>query len=194
MPKGLQGFQKGHKPYDTPESRAKRSKSLTGKKRKPFSKETRKKMSKARKGKFVGENGHSWKGGKPKCLICEKQLENRKAKHCVQHSIRKGKDNPRWKGGYENRLWHNNKRRMMKLGNGGSHTLGDWENIKAQYNWTCPRCKIKEPEIVLSRDHIVPVSRGGSDNIENIQPLCRGCNSTKRTKTIFYNRTWTSEY
>lgn len=97
-----------------------------------------------------------------------------------------GKNHPRWKGGYKRKLWNNNKRRIMKTGNGGSHTLEDWENLKAQYNWTCPCCKKSEPKIKLTEDHIVPLSQGGSDNIENIQPLCRSCNSKKHNKIIKY--------
>lgn len=104
----------------------------------------------------------------------------------VKNPCKKGKDSPVWKGGYQNKLWHNSQRRIKRLGNGGSHTLGEWEALKAQYNWTCPCCGRSEPEITISRDHIIPVSKGGSDNIENIQPLCRGCNSSKRTKTIKY--------
>ena len=91
-----------------------------------------------------------------------------------------------YKGGYQNKLLLNNQRRIKKSGNGGIHTLGEWENLKAQYNWTCPRCHLSEPKITLSRDHIIAVVNGGSDNIENIQPLCRSCNSIKNTKTIKY--------
>jgi 5-methylcytosine-specific restriction endonuclease McrA len=69
---------------------------------------------------------------------------------------------------------------------GGSHSIGEWETLKAQYNWTCPGCGKYEPEIKLTRDHIVAISKGGSDNIENIQPLCVSCNSKKSTRAIRY--------
>lgn len=43
----------------------------------------------------------------------------------------------------------------------------------------CEYCGDKEN---LEVDHIIPVSIGGSNEIENLQILCRKCNRTKRTK------------
>ena len=99
-----------------------------------------------------------------------------------------GEKHPNWKGGYENTLMINKQRRIRKLGNGGSHTLTEWQTLKAQYNWTCPSCKKSEPRIKLCEDHIIPLFKGGSDNIENIQPLCGKCNSIKYTKIIKFLR------
>ncbi len=59
----------------------------------------------------------------------------------------------------------------------GSHTLEEWEQLKAQYGFKCAECKEIKP---LTRDHKIPVSKPGATNdIANIQPMCRPCNSRK---------------
>ena len=68
----------------------------------------------------------------------------------------------------------------------GSHTFGEWELLKRQYGYCCPACGKCETEIKLEIDHIIPLSKGGSNYIENIQPLCRSCNSKKHDKMIKY--------
>lgn len=70
--------------------------------------------------------------------------------------------------------------------NGGHHSNEQWEQMKKEYNFTCPSCLRKEPEIKLTRDHIVALIQGGSNDISNIQPLCQSCNTKKHTKTIRY--------
>ena len=86
----------------------------------------------------------------------------------------------------EYRNWQKNQWHHRNRSADGSHTFGEWENLKAQYNWTCPNCKRKESESKLTLDHIIPLSKGGSNNIENIQPLCINCNCRKQAKTILY--------
>lgn len=92
-----------------------------------------------------------------------------------------------WKGGIsgrERKLFLNRQRRARKLNTPGSYTQGEWEDLKIQYGFTCPCCKRKEPTIKLTEDHIIPLSKGGSNFIENIQPLCKSCNSRKHAKLI----------
>lgn len=76
--------------------------------------------------------------------------------------------------------------KACKLGNGGSHTDAEWEAVKAQYNHTCLCCGRSEPEIKLTRDHVLPITKGGTDNIDNIQPLCLSCNCSKNDKSTDY--------
>lgn len=47
----------------------------------------------------------------------------------------------------------------------------------------CNGCRISFPFRNLSIDHILPIARGGTDHIDNLQLLCGACNSTKGTGT-----------
>lgn len=84
-------------------------------------------------------------------------------------------------------------REARKRSNGGSLTPQQWREIKDRYDHTCLCCGRKEPEIRLSIDHVIPVTKGGSGNADNIQPLCRSCNSRKNNKVIDYRPSWGKE-
>ena len=107
----------------------------------------------------------------------------------MTESLPRGENHWAWKGGistYERKLYQNNQRRALKLNAPGQHTQGEWETLKTQYGHRCPSCLRTAPEIVLTEDHIIPLSKGGSNYIENIQPLCRSCNSKKYTNIVKY--------
>lgn len=74
-------------------------------------------------------------------------------------------------------------RRARTIGNGGTYTQAEWEALCKQYDYLCLCCKEQNP---LTVDHVIPISKGGSNSIDNLQPLCRGCNSRKGTRVIDY--------
>lgn len=73
---------------------------------------------------------------------------------------------------------HTRRTRLTKAG--GSYTQEEWQSLCKKHKDCCLSCGEHKP---LTADHIIPVSKGGSSNIDNIQPLCMTCNSIKGSTT-----------
>jgi 5-methylcytosine-specific restriction endonuclease McrA len=46
-------------------------------------------------------------------------------------------------------------------------------------NYKCDDCGISKDDCPLEVDHIISVAQGGSDELDNLQTLCRDCNAAK---------------
>ena len=72
------------------------------------------------------------------------------------------------------------KRRAIKAQSGGSYTVAEWKGLCNKYDNKCLCCGKKKE---LTADHVIPIAKGGTSSIDNIQPLCMPCNAKKHTGT-----------
>ena len=72
-------------------------------------------------------------------------------------------------------------RRARELAAPGNHTLSEWLALLERCNFRCTYCGRQSGR--LTRDHDVPLIRGGSHGIDNIRPACARCNSKKGRNT-----------
>ena len=111
------------------------------------------------------------------------EIREKQRKYSSLHSIEATERIKKWRKENRDKANTINANRRARIAKSeGFHTTGEWELLKKQFGFRCVICKKSEPEIKLTRDHIIPISRGGSNWIENIQPLCAKCNSIKSAK------------
>ena len=81
-----------------------------------------------------------------------------------------------------------NKKRLFKFLNNIKHRTGeedgysfeDWKDAVLYFRGKCAYCgRPQSRNNILTKDHIVPVSKGGKTVRENIVPSCVRCNSSK---------------
>lgn len=77
-----------------------------------------------------------------------------------------------------NRRYQSNKRKAP----GPGVSEEEFRSKLEEYNFSCAYCGCADQK--LTADHVVPMSRGGMDSIENIVPACLPCNSSKKNKLV----------
>ena len=125
--------------------------------------------------KILDYNSKWGRENRDKINRCQKNWRERNIEKSRAY-IKKWRENNREKLLISRRISEHKRRTLSKS---GSFTAKEWEEVKKQYNYTCPMCGRKEPEIKLTIDHIIPLSKGGMNTIKNIQPLCAHCNCVK---------------
>lgn len=53
--------------------------------------------------------------------------------------------------------------------------------------FTCQHCLRVSPPSELACDHVIPLAKGGTDKMDNLQTLCAGAGSCHEKKTILEN-------
>ena len=81
-----------------------------------------------------------------------------------------------------NKLANEHKYRAAKIA-AGTFTGEEWKALCDAVGNICLCCGEAKK---LTVDHIVPISKGGANTIDNLQPLCKSCNSSKKAKIVDY--------
>jgi 5-methylcytosine-specific restriction endonuclease McrA len=123
------------------------------------------------------------------CKACQKNAKRQKYATDEDHRNKRRKKNAEYKKAYS--LAHpgytaeeNNKRRARRVNATGSFTRKEFMALCESQEWRCLCCG--RSDVGLTADHIVPLSRGGTNDIGNIQGLCGFCNGRKFTEIIDY--------
>lgn len=107
------------------------------------------------------------------------------------------KNNPGKVKFWDKRSYENNKerafleshnRRARIKGVGGKISKQEWRELCEKYGNRCINPDCRDPSRPITLDHVIPIKLGGKNVIENAQPLCKSCNSTKNIKIIDYRR------
>ena len=75
-------------------------------------------------------------------------------------------------------------RRAQKRNAGGTVTAKEWNELLEAYGNKCLSCG--RDDVPMTQDHVLPLALGGTNTIDNTQPLCALCNSIKGAKHIDY--------
>lgn len=60
--------------------------------------------------------------------------------------------------------------------------LNKKESVLFKHGGKCAYCGMANLDLTI--DHIIPRSQGGNNDISNLQPSCRSCNSSKGTRSL----------
>ena len=125
----------------------------------------------------TGEKSHFWIDGR------NSHRKEKWAKWRDEHREEYREYLRNWKRKNKDRVRASNLNSLLKRkGVIGSFSNFEWWCLMAGYDFKCAFCGDTEKE--LTRDHIVPISKGGTNYIDNIQPLCGSCNYTKQDRSM----------
>ena len=83
------------------------------------------------------------------------------------------------------KAYRHRRRTQLKKSN-GSFTIKEWLWLLDIYGHRCAYCSKKSKH--LTTDHIIPLSKGGTNYISNIIPACSRCNTLKNNHMDWFNK------
>lgn len=83
---------------------------------------------------------------------------------------------------------YNKRRKAIEENTTGTVTTEALNELLREYEGLCFYCGVNKQEAF---DHVIPISRGGLHDIENLVPACKRCNSSKSNK--LFEEEWLPE-
>lgn len=80
------------------------------------------------------------------------------------------------------RQYSANRRARIKA-NGGVFTWAQFMQVFELFGRKCAYCRCDLTEQTVTVDHVIPISKGGRNSIDNLAPACKSCNSSKKDRT-----------
>jgi 5-methylcytosine-specific restriction endonuclease McrA len=163
---------------------------------------------KKNKEKIVNDHKLYYEQNKENILAYHEQYRNKNKEHILKRDKQYRKENKenlslkekiyrQTDKGKNIRYYHNLKIRSLKY-NREFSPIERTEILKRD-NWTCQICEIKvhdestgdwNTDDKAHIDHIIPLSKGGNSEVNNLQILCKKCNLVKGEKIALEVKTW----
>lgn len=137
---------------------------------------------------FREKNPDYYKDNRPFYMLAQKKWTNkghnkrRLKKYNKEYNALHRKKN-RDEEKYQARI---TRRKALIFNSDGTHTYTEWLKLNELCGNKCLHPEKSKCDGVITKDHIIPLSEGGTDNIDNLQPLCFSHNSSKGVKIIDY--------
>jgi len=128
----------------------------------------------------------NWEKRKPRysCLDCSRKFNNERCnKQYWKGRIRQKRSHLTEEQRRELARLNFKKRYYREINAEGDFSLEEWNTKLEEYNYRCAYCGQGLSSNTITIDHVIPLSRGGSNYIDNLVPACRLCNSKKHNKT-----------
>ncbi len=113
---------------------------------------------------------------------CKKKRESKStATYNAEYRRKRYAANPKWRDVYDNTPYVRNWRASLRQAT-GRHTSSEVQQMYRDQGGLCAYCDA-QLEGRFDVDHMVPLSRGGSNDWENLAVACPPCNRGKHTRT-----------
>ena len=87
----------------------------------------------------------------------------------------------KWQSSEDGLAYQRDYQKIRRHNEHGCITVDEWKRILENYEYSCSYCG---EERALEMDHVIPVSKGGITEVDNIVPACRSCNARKSNKDL----------